>query len=125
MLSLGTTPLANSLLGEEDLATAEPRYPLEVVFCAECSLVQLTVSVPPADLFVDYPYFSSVSASLMRHFGASAEYLRVARGLGAGSTVVEAASNDGYYGYGYRRCGWVRQFDAYGNYMGRVRTCNY
>jgi len=21
--------------------------------------------------------------------------------------------------------GWVRQFDAYGNYIGRVRTCNY
>ena len=35
-----------------------------------------------------------------------------------------AASNDGYYD-GYRRCGWVRQFDAYGNYMGRVRTCGY
>ena len=31
----------------------------------------------------------------------------------------------GYYYDGYRRCGWVRQFDAYGNYMGRVRTCNY
>ena len=26
---------------------------------------------------------------------------------------------------GYRRCGWVRQFDAYGNYIGRVRTCGY
>jgi hypothetical protein len=35
-----------------------------------------------------------------------------------------AASNDGYHYDGYRRCGWVRQFDAYGNYMGRVRTCN-
>jgi hypothetical protein len=47
-------------------------------------------------------------------------------GIGAGllgAAVVGsaiAASNDGY-----RRCGWVRQFDAYGNYMGRVRTCNY
>jgi hypothetical protein len=30
-----------------------------------------------------------------------------------------AASNDGYYYGGYRRCAWVRQFDAYGNYMGR------
>jgi hypothetical protein len=61
-----------------------------------------------------------------------------ARGLGwgiggalIGAAVVGsaiAASNDGYYnGYydGYRRCAWVRQFDAYGNYMGRVRTCNY
>jgi len=36
-----------------------------------------------------------------------------------------AASNDGYYYDGYRRCGWVRQFDAFGNYIGRVRTCGY
>ena len=36
-----------------------------------------------------------------------------------GSAV--AASNSRYYGH--RRCGWVRQFDAYGNYIGRVRTC--
>ncbi|HEV7602831.1 MAG TPA: hypothetical protein VGO49_21570 [Bradyrhizobium sp.] len=52
-------------------------------------------------------------------------------GLGAGligAAVVGsaiAAGNDNYTYDGYRRCGWVRQFDAYGNYMGRVRTCNY
>jgi hypothetical protein len=58
-----------------------------------------------------------------------------ARGLGwgigaglVGAAVVGsaiAAGNNGYYDGGYRRCGWVRQFDAYGNYIGRVRTCNY
>ena len=36
-----------------------------------------------------------------------------------------AASSPGYYHDDYRRCGFVRQFDAYGNYMGRIRTCNY
>ena len=52
-------------------------------------------------------------------------------GVGAGlvgAAIVGtalAASNDGYYYDGYRRCGWVRQFDVYGNYMGRVRTCGY
>jgi hypothetical protein len=51
-------------------------------------------------------------------------------GIGAGligAAVVGSAiaANDGYYYGGYRRCGWVRQFDTYGNYMGRVRTCNY
>lgn len=52
-------------------------------------------------------------------------------GIGAGlvgAAVVGsaiAASNNGYYYDGYRRCVWVRQFDAYGNYMGRVRSCNY
>jgi hypothetical protein len=35
-----------------------------------------------------------------------------------------AASNDGYYD-GYRRCDFVPQYDVYGNYVGRVRTCNY
>src|SRR5436305_9453654 len=49
-------------------------------------------------------------------------------GVGAGlvgAAIVGsaiAASNEGYYD-GYRRCGFVRQFDAYGNYIGRVRTC--
>ena len=52
-------------------------------------------------------------------------------GIGAGlvgAAVVGsaiAANEAGSYDYGYRRCGWVRQFDAYGNYIGRVRTCNY
>jgi hypothetical protein len=53
-------------------------------------------------------------------------------GWGVGAGIVGAAivgsaiaaSNDGYYD-GYRRCGFVRQFDAYGNYIGRVRTCGY
>jgi hypothetical protein len=52
-------------------------------------------------------------------------------GIGAGivgAAIVGsaiAASNDGYYYNGYRRCGWVRQFDAYGNFIGRINTCNY
>jgi hypothetical protein len=51
-------------------------------------------------------------------------------GIGAGligAAVVGtaiAANNGPYYG-GYRRCGFVRQFDAYGNYIGSIRTCNY
>jgi hypothetical protein len=62
---------------------------------------------------------------------ADAKPFGIGWGVGAGIVGAAmvgsaiAASNDGYYGYRYRRCGWVRQFDAYGNYMGRVRTCNY
>jgi heme A synthase len=51
----------------------------------------------------------------------------IAAGI-VGAAVVGsaiAASNGGYTYDGYRRCGWVRQFDAYGNYIGRVRTCGY
>jgi hypothetical protein len=51
----------------------------------------------------------------------------IAAGLIGAAVVGSAiAANSGYYGedYGYRRCGWVRQFDAYGNYIGRVRACD-
>jgi hypothetical protein len=60
---------------------------------------------------------------------AEAKGLGLGWGIGAGligAAVVGsaiAASNDGYYYDDYRRCGWVRQFDAYGNFIGRVRTC--
>ncbi|MGY4628032.1 hypothetical protein [Bradyrhizobium sp. USDA 4486] len=49
-------------------------------------------------------------------------------GVGAGIATAAvvgsaiAASNDPYY-YGYHRCGWVAQYNAFGQYVGRVRTC--
>jgi hypothetical protein len=48
--------------------------------------------------------------------------------LGAAVVGSAIAANNGYYyadGYHYRRCGWVRQYDGFGNYVGRVRTCDY
>jgi hypothetical protein len=48
----------------------------------------------------------------------------IAAGVVGAAVVGSAIANNGYYGYGYR-CGWVRQYDGYGNYVGRVRTCNY
>lgn len=49
-------------------------------------------------------------------------------GVGAGIATAAvvgsaiAASNDPYY-YGYHRCGWVAQYNAFGQYVGRVRSC--
>ncbi len=61
----------------------------------------------------------------------SAEARGLGFGIGAGlvgAAIVGsaiAASSNGYYYDGYRHCAWVRQFDAYGNFIGRVRSCNY
>lgn len=96
-LDLGSTPLADRLVTAEQLAELEITVPLEVVFCPNCTLVQITETVKPEILFCDnYPYFSSVSESLLRHFGASAEHLIETRNLGPDNLVIEAASNDGY-----------------------------
>ena len=97
IISLGYTPLADRLLAKDQLDLPEYTAPLDLVFCPECSLVQITESVSPEILFCqDYPYFSSVSPSLLKHFADSAKALIESRQLDANSWVLEAASNDGY-----------------------------
>lgn len=97
ILSLGTTPLADRLLTENQLKEPEITAPLDLVFCPECTLTQITVSVSPEELFRhDYPYFSSALPSLLKHFGKSAEEIMKRKKLDEKSLVVEAASNDGY-----------------------------
>ena len=97
IISFGYTPLADNLLTKDQLDFPEYTAPLDLAFCPECSLVQITEIVPPEILFCqDYPYFSSVSASLLKHFGSSAQNLIKTRSLNSNSLVIEAASNDGY-----------------------------
>jgi len=50
-LSLGDLPLSDGLLEARQLVDNEPRYPLDVAFCATCSLVQILETVPPEELF--------------------------------------------------------------------------
>jgi hypothetical protein len=97
VLSMGKTPLADALLTESQLESPEYIVPLTWVYCPNCALVQITETVRPEILFGrDYPYFSSVSKSLVKHFQDSAEELIQMRGLTSNDMVIEAASNDGY-----------------------------
>ena len=105
VLSLGSTPLANSLLREDQLSEPEPVFPLEVVFCQQCALVQITETVPPEQLFRNYVYFSSFSDAAVSHARAIAQRLLAERRLGADSLVLEIASNDGYLLQNYRQAG--------------------
>jgi SAM-dependent methyltransferase len=96
-LDLGETPLADALVRPGDLAKPEPRFPLVVAFCPECTLVQILEEVPPEKLFVEnYLYFSSFSDDLLDHARRHALDLVDRQGLGASSLAVELASNDGY-----------------------------
>jgi len=105
VLSLGCTPLANALLTAEQLKQPEDTYPLELVFCSQCSLVQLTESVSPEKLFREYLYFSSFSDTMLQHASELCSQLIGSRDLGAESLVVEVASNDGYLLQYYKRAG--------------------
>jgi SAM-dependent methyltransferase len=109
VLSLGRTPLANALLTEQQLneltAVPEETYPLELVFCPRCSLVQITETVPPEKLFREYVYLSSFSDTMLRHAEALSSALIGSKNLAATSLVVEVASNDGYLLRYYQRAG--------------------
>jgi len=97
ILSLGDTPLADRLVNPKDLAQTDMTVPLDLVLCQDCSLVQISATVDPEILFGgDYPYFSSVSESLLAHSRANALELIERKGLSGESLVVEIASNDGY-----------------------------
>jgi SAM-dependent methyltransferase len=98
VLDLGEHPVSNALLASPAEAAAEKRYPLQLAFCEECALLQVTETVPPEILYQrDYPYFSSSSPALLQHAAAIAQRLIHEHDLGADSMVVEIACNDGYY----------------------------
>lgn len=97
VLDLGETPLADALIKPADVAKAEAVFPLQVVYCEDCGLVQIKETVPPDVLFCqDYPYYSSFSEALLKHSKDNVGEIITRRKLGPENLVVEIASNDGY-----------------------------
>lgn len=96
IISLGDTPLANRLPRREQLTESEPRYPLDLVFCETCTLLQITETVPPEVLFREYLYFSSFSDTVLENAREAVRQVTASRQLGPNDLVVEIASNDGY-----------------------------
>jgi len=95
-LDLGTQPPSNSYLHHADLSRMEPFFPLRAYVCTECHLVQLEQFQTPKEIFGDYAYFSSYSASWLRHAETYCDAMIERFNLGRDSQVVEIASNDGY-----------------------------
>ncbi|WP_274597251.1 class I SAM-dependent methyltransferase [Microvirga tunisiensis] len=95
-VDLGMSPLCESYRSEDQLDTMEPFYPLHVLVCEECLLVQLKEYVAPEHIFREYAYFSSYSTSWVEHARTYCSMIRERLALGRNSLVVELASNDGY-----------------------------
>ena len=102
-LSLGSTPLANALLAPERMGMSEPTYPLDLALCPDCTLVQITETVPARELFEHYVYFSSFSETTLDHARTLVQKLVASCRLEHGSLVIEIASNDGYLLQFYRQ----------------------
>ena len=95
-VDLGVSPLSNSYLAADQIQAMEPHYPLKVLLCSECWLVQLPAVARPEDIFSDYAYFSSYSDSWLRHAEDYVEKMIQRFGFDKTHNMVEIASNDGY-----------------------------
>jgi hypothetical protein len=96
VVDLGMSPLCESFLREEQTRMMEAFYPLRVLACERCWLVQLEAFVAPEDIFTEYAYFSAYSTAWVEHAREYVETIRGRLGLGEDDLVVELASNDGY-----------------------------
>lgn len=96
IVPLGTTPLANSLLRQDQLKEEERSFPLDLYLCTNCSLVQIKHTISADVLFKDYFYFSSYSDTMLEYAQKVSQKMREKMNLGEDSLVIELASNDGY-----------------------------
>jgi len=97
LIDLGSAPPSNAYLTKKSLKAPEKWFPLNVLVCNHCWLVQTEDYAGAQELFdSEYAYFSSFSTSWLKH---AEQYVidMVSRfGLNAESHVVEVAANDGY-----------------------------
>lgn len=97
LIDLVTSPPSNAYLTQRMLHAPEKYFPLRVLVCSECWLVQTEDYAGADELFSsDYAYFSSFSTTWLKHAERYIADMAARFGLGANSHIVEVAANDGY-----------------------------
>ncbi len=92
-IDLGELPLSNNLC-QSAIQTAE-RFPLQVCYCKDCGLSQLSIVVDPEILFGHYVYRSSINKGYVQHCRQMAKDLKAQYRLHQGCFMVDIAGNDG------------------------------
>ena len=97
LINLGSAPPSNAYLSNQTLHSPERWFPLRVLVCERCWLVQ-TEDFAEADYLFDkeYAYFSSFSTSWLQHSKQYVNDMIERFSLNKKSHVIEIAANDGY-----------------------------
>ena len=96
IINLGHQAPCDSLLWPEQLRKPEKTYPLNLVRCPECSLVQIDYVVNPEELFFpDYPYRSGITTSLVNNLRSTGPKVMERYGIATGGLAIDIGSNDG------------------------------
>lgn len=92
VLDYGLMPLAGGFVKEDD-PRIDLAFPLRLMHCDDCTLMQVAETVDPTVIFSEYSYASSVNRTLARHFEKASE--SIASLCNDGDYVAEFGCNDG------------------------------
>jgi SAM-dependent methyltransferase len=97
LVDLGAAPPSNAYLTKMVLKRPEKYFPLRVLVCESCWLVQAEAYSRAAELFnEEYAYFSSFSSEWLAHAKKYVDAMVERFDLSESSIVGEIAANDGY-----------------------------
>lgn len=106
ILDLGQQPLCDSLLTKDMLDQSEKTYPLRMIWCENCTLVQIDYCVPGEEVYhPNYPYRSGITKELAQYQESIASSLVKKYALTSKDLVVDVGSNDGTLLKGFQKLG--------------------
>ena len=97
VLNLGKQPWCNNFLKKKDIGK-EKKYPLVLLFCKSCSLVQLNHTVKKEIMFSDHTYLSGITQTLSDHFRKISDDLNKKYNKeNKKKNILDIGSNDGTF----------------------------
>ena len=94
LVEFGYMALAGGFLKQESFSS-EKKYPMTLIYCNDCYMVQILEKIDPIEMFNDYFYFSSAIGTLSKHFNQYANEISKKFKLSEKSKVLEFGCNDG------------------------------
>jgi hypothetical protein len=107
ILDLGDHPWCNDFLDESGVGE-EQAYPLKLIRCRKCTLLQLNFTVPKEVMFGNHDYLSGTSETLRNHFAGVAKKASDYMNLDFRGLVVDIGGNDGTQLKEYQKLGFKR-----------------
>ena len=106
IVNFGHLAPCDSLLWPEQLGKMEPTYPLNLVRCPDCGLVQIDYAVDPAELFFpEYPYRSGITSTLVNNLRSTGPIIMERYGVAKDTLAIDIGSNDGTLLSGFKDAG--------------------
>jgi hypothetical protein len=96
VLDLGRQPWGNHFVPIDQYFVV-PKYPLELFFCRDCSMVQIGHTIPKEIMFVHHGYLSGTTRALRGHFLEVKDDILKRVKFESGDYILDIGGNDGTF----------------------------